>query len=371
MTKRVLTAALVVGCALVMTAGFPLTLGAQTPRVQWTRQYGGEAVDQGTSVGYGEFGVYVAGQTVGEFPGQTSAGGKDAFISLHDESGKLKWIRQFGTPAEDVATGVAGDGSGAYVVGYTRGSFGSQIGEADAFIRKYGPDGNVLWTRQFGSTVDDYASAVTTHTSGVYVVGHVDCCGGVLTGQPGPTASADAFVRKYGGDGQEIWTRVISTINSERATGVAVDDSGVYVAGTTNGDLVVPVGSTDGYLRKYSHDGALLWSKQFATTKSNGDAVTDDVFAVAAGPSGVYVAGATAGGTVPGAFFVGGLWDAFVIKYDPNGNAQWFRQIGTDGDDYAYGIAVGSGYVLVTGGTSAALVDWRLRRRRGRVSPPV
>ena len=63
MTKRVLTAALVVGCALVMTAGFPLTLGAQTPRVQWTRQYGGEAVDQGTSVGYGEFGVYVAGQT--------------------------------------------------------------------------------------------------------------------------------------------------------------------------------------------------------------------------------------------------------------------------------------------------------------------
>ena len=341
---------------IVLTTMLPLA--AQTPRIQWTRQFGANAFDQAHAVGYGEFGVYTAGDAVGEFPGQTSAGNRDAFISLHDESGQLKWVRQFGTPAEDVATGVAGDGSGAYVVGHTAGSFGSQIGSVDSFIRKYDPNGNVLWTRQFGTVVDDYAFGVATHTSGVYVVGQVDCCGSSLPGFP-TTLSADAYIRKYSGDGAEQWTRMISTVNAEKALGVAADDTGVYVVGTTNGDLVVGTnGGQDGFLRKYGHDGALLWTRQFGTRTPTSDSATDDANAVAVGPGGVFVAGATANGTVPGATFFGGLWDAFLIKFDPaNGNPQWYRQIGTDGDDYAYGIAVGAGHVLVTGGTSSNLVD--------------
>lgn len=148
-----------------------------------------------------------------------------------------KWVRQFGTPADDVATGVAGDGSGAYVVGYTGGSFGSQIGAVDSFIRKYDPDGNVLWTRQFGTVVDDFAYGVATHTSGVYVVGAIDCCGATLPGFP-LIVSGSGYIRKYSGDGTELWTRVIATFNASQALGVAVDDTGVYVVGTTDGDLL-------------------------------------------------------------------------------------------------------------------------------------
>ncbi len=346
-------------CALSMAAAMTLPVAAQSPRIQWTRQNGTGAFDQGHAVGYGEFGVYVAGDTVGIFQGQSGAGGKDAFISLHDESGNLKWIRQFGSTnnAEDVATGVAGDGSGAYVVGYTAGPLRSQsqAGGFDSFIRKYDATGAELWTRQFGSLTDDYAYAVATHTSGVYVVGQVDCCAGALPGQP-TTAGADAFVKKFGGDGNELWTRMISTSNTESALAVAVDGSGVYVAGTTTGELAGPSGQRDGYIRKYSHDGALLWTRQFGTIRVDGVTANDDVFAVAAGPPGVFVAGATAQGTVPGSAFAGGLWDAFVVKFDANGTAQWYRQIGTDGDDYAYGIAVGAGHVLVAGGTSSNLV---------------
>lgn len=349
--------------ALSMAAAMILPLAAQSPRIQWTRQYGTSAFDQGHAVGYGEFGVYVAGDTVGTFQGQSSAGGKDAFLSLHDEAGNLKWIRQFGSTnnAEDVATGVAGDGSGAYVVGYTAGPLRSQsqAGGFDSFIRKYDANGAELWTRQFGSLTDDYAYAVATHTSGVYVVGQVDCCAGALPGQP-TTAGTDAYVRKFDGDGNELWTRMISTSNIERALAVAVDDSGVYVAGTTSGDLAGPAGQRDGYIRKYRHDGAVLWTRQFGTLRADGVAANDDVFAVAAGSGGVFVAGATAQGTVPGNVFAGGLWDAFVIKFDASGTSQWYRQIGTDGEDYAYGIAVGAGHVLVTGGTDSNLVSGSL-----------
>src|SRR3954462_10159711 len=98
-------------CAVWMAALASRPLTAQTPRIQWTRQFGTNRFDQANAVGYGEFGVYTAGSVVGTLPGQESFGGKDAYISLHDESGNLKWTRQFGSAAEDVATGVAGDGS--------------------------------------------------------------------------------------------------------------------------------------------------------------------------------------------------------------------------------------------------------------------
>lgn len=355
MTNQRVPARVVVSVVLITGAVLhPLT--AQTPRVAWTRQYGTGKFDQGHAVGYGEFGVYAAGDTTGAFSEQTSAGDKDAFISLHDESGNLKWIRQFGTPAEDVATGVAGDGSGAYVVGYTYGALTSRAGGADSFIRKYGPDGAVLWTRQFGSLTDDAARAVATHTSGVYVVGYVDCCGGFLPGQP-PAGATDAYIRKYGGDGNELWTRQFGTLDIERAHGVAVDNTGVYVAGITTGNFAGPGGQRDGFVRKYSHEGAILWTRQFGTRLVNGDAAVDDFFAITVGPAGVFVVGATGLGAVPGTTYAGGGSDAFVIKIDTDGDTQWYRQIGTGGNDYAYGIAVGGGLVLVAGGTDGDLVN--------------
>jgi uncharacterized protein (TIGR03437 family) len=336
---------------------------AQTPPPNsWVRQDGTGSFDQAHAVGYGGFGVYVAGDTVGSFGDQPSAGGKDAFIGLYGEDdANLRWIRQFGSTnqAEDVATGVAGDESGAYVVGYTAGQLKaqSQAGSYDSFIRKYDVGGTDLWTRQFGSLTDDYALAVATHASGVYVVGQVDCCAGALPGQP-TTAGTDAFVKKFDGGGNELWTRMIGTGEIERALGVAVDDSGVYVAGTTTGELAGPSGYSDGYVRKYGHDGGLLWTRQFGTVRADGTAANDEVFAIAAGPTGVFVAGATAEGTAPGSgqTFAGGLWDGFVVGFDAGGTSRWYRQIGTDGDDYAYGIAVGAGQVLVAGGTGSSLV---------------
>ena len=354
MWKSLRPASLRLAC-FCLSAAVPLA--AQIPRIQWVRQHGTARFDVANAVGYGEFGVYAAGQTSDAFPGQTNSGNKDAFISLHDELGNLKWVRQFGTSAEDTAMGVAGDGSGAYVVGYTYGALTSLGAGADSYIRKYGPDGDVLWTRQFGAQTDDVAAAVATHRSGVYVVGYVECCGGILPGQVLPAAGTDAYIRKYNGDGVEQWTRVFGTADIERALGVAVDETGVYVAGITAGDFAGPRGGRDGFVRKFSYDGAVLWTRQFGTRDSNGDFATDDFTAIAAASGGVFVVGATARGVIPGGTFAGGLWDAFILKLDQNGNQVWIRQIGTDGDDYCYSVAVGVGHVLVGGGTSSNLVS--------------
>jgi len=352
---------LTIFAAAFFLAALPTPAGAQN--IQWTRQFGSDPElrrdDQANAVAVSSSGVYVAGQTRGLFPGQSSPGGVDdldVFVARYDALGNQLWLRQFESTSrgEDVAAGVAADSSGAYVVGWTQGTLPQQTssGGWDAFIRKYDVNGTELWTRQFGTMSTDEAFAVAVNSSGVYVVGYVDCCTGVLPGQTGAGGS-DAFVRKYDANGNELWTRQFGTGNGDEARGVALDATGVYIAGATNGALAVSAGGNDGFLRKYDVNGNVLWTRQFGSSPPPAANNNDNVHAVAVGPAGVFVSGDTTG-PFTGQTFSGGLWDAYVIKFDVNGTQQWVRQFGTNGDDYAYSVAVGTSSVLVGGVTGGA-----------------
>ena len=351
------------GCLSVFILPAALPSVARAQNIQWTRQFGSNPDErrdeQGNAVAVSSSGVYVAGQTKGLFPGQSSPGGiddLDAFVARYDNLGNQIWLRQFESTSrgEDVASGVAADASGAYVVGWTAGTLPQQTssGGWDAFIRKYDVNGTELWTRQFGTVSTDEAFAVAVNATGVYVVGYVDCCLGVLPGQT-RAGGSDAFIRKYDANGNELWTRQFGTGNGDEARGVALDATGVYVAGATNGDLAAPAAGRDGFLRKYDVNGNVVWTRQFGSSPPPGANNNDDLHAVAVGPAGVFVSGDTTG-PFTGQTFSGGLWDAYVIKFDANGAQQWVRQFGTNADDYAYSVAVGTTNILVggeTGGT--------------------
>ncbi len=161
---------------------------------------------------------------------------------------------------------------------------------------------------------------------------------------------SDAFIRKYDGNGNHLWTRQFGTIDAESATGVAVDASGVYVTGNTGGAFAGPSGLRDGFLRKYDHDGAVVWTQQFGTSTQN-----EETHAVAVGPSGVYVGGKTTG-TFATQTKVGGLWDSFISKFNLDGVSQWVRQFGGTGDgDDVYGLAIGGELLLVAGAAEGPL----------------
>ncbi|MBI2934480.1 MAG: SBBP repeat-containing protein, partial [Chloroflexi bacterium] len=120
----------------------------------WTRQFGSSGYDYASGVAVdGAGNSYLAGYTYGALPGQTSSGSDDAFIRKYDPTGNELWTRQFGGSGDDHAWGVAVDGAGnSYLAGDTWGALPGQTssGSADAFMRKYDPSGNVLWTGQFG-----------------------------------------------------------------------------------------------------------------------------------------------------------------------------------------------------------------------------
>src|SRR5215212_8253297 len=313
---------------------------------EWTRQFGTSegATANGVSAD-SSGGVYVVGFTNGELPGQTDEGGADAFIRKYNSEGDEEWTRQFGTSSHDIANDVFADSSrGVYVVGTTEGTFPGQTdeGEADAYIRKYNSEGDEEWTRQFGTSEIDVANDVFADSSrGVYDVG---ATGGTLQ-EDEPIA--DAFISKYNADGDEEWTRQFGTSEGATANGVSADSSGgVYVVGFTNGELPgqTDEGIRDAFISKYNADGDEEWTRQFGTSG------IDDASGVSADSSGgVYVVGTMdSGDPLP----AGEEADAYIRKYNSEGDEEWTRQFGTSSFDIALGVSAdSSGGVYVAGYT--------------------
>ncbi|TVR97545.1 MAG: hypothetical protein EA416_00535 [Trueperaceae bacterium] len=219
--------------------------------LRWTRQFGTSSDDIAFGVAADASGhIYVAGRTAGALEG-SSAGNFDAFVRSYDADGILRWTSQFGSSSIDGAAGVATDATGnVYVAGFTQGALeGANSGMEDAFVRSYDGDGGLRWTRQFGTGSGTEAFGVAADPTGnVYVAG---ATGGDLEG--GGAGIVDAFVRSYDGDGELRWTRQFGTSSSDRALGVATDASGnVYASGYTFGALEgANAGHGDAFVRKY------------------------------------------------------------------------------------------------------------------------
>lgn len=334
-----------------------LSAAAQIPSIQWTRQFGtspiyDEARSAATGAGPAQE-VYVAGYTFGSLAGFTNAGSYDAFVRKYDANGNELWSRQFGTSESDVGLGVATDSTGVYVVGYTWGVLPGQAkvaSSSDAFVRKYDSQGNEVWTRQFGASSGTGAEAITVNAAGIWVAGWTN---GVFPGEAG-AGSTDAFVRMYDHNGNHLWTRQFGGTNGssqDYASGLAHDATGIYVSGymTNSGALPgqVSAGATDAFVRKYDFTGNLLWTHQF------GSAGDDLAFGIAAGITGVIVAGRTSS-TLPGQVSMGS-WDAFARKFDAAGNILWTRQFGSSQLDLSTAVAVSSENVYLSGITYGSI----------------
>ena len=234
------------------------------------------------------------------------------------------------------------------VAGHTRGNLGGpNAGAGDAFLTRYDGAGNQLWIRQFGTSEDEDAVALAPDDAGgVMIAGST---GGSLGG-PNPGSRYDAFVGRFDGAGNQLWIRQFGTSTNDQAFALAPDGAGgVTVAGSTAGSLGGPsAGSDDAFLARYDGAGDQLWIRQFGTSAH------DQALALAPdGEGGVTVAGAT-GGSLGGPS--AGNTDAFLDRYDSEGNRIWVWQLGTNGNDEAFALTPNdAGGVMVAGWTDASL----------------
>lgn len=211
------------------------------------------------------------------------------------------------------------------------------------------------WNTFLGCTDTDRGKAVAVDSSGnVYITGYSYASWGAPINTY--TGNSEGFLAKYDPDGNHLWLTFMGCASVDWAMALAVDNEGnVYVAGTSFGTWGSPVnpyggGFADGFLAKFDPDGNRLWNTFL------GGSSGDYAYAVALDPSGspcvAGLSGATWGSPV-NPYTV--LNDAYVAKFNANGQRVWNTFLGGSGQQQAQGLVISpNGEIAVTGKTNSS-----------------
>lgn len=177
----------------------------------------------------------------------------DGFLTKFNAAGQQLWARQLGTFSNSdninsVATDVLGN---AYIAGTTRSVLGtigpSSIGNRDAYLAKYDPAGNQLWVVQFGTSGNDSGASTAVDADGnIFITGRVRCASSL------PSTNEDAYIRKYSPNGSLLWSEQLDLSYSDLPLALALDDQGnPTIAGrleNTNESFLAKYGGNGGLL---------------------------------------------------------------------------------------------------------------------------
>ena len=292
----------------------------------------------------------------GMFPNQRSLNDEDLDIALirYDNNGNLVWTKTFGTNEDEFFTGISNDADGnTYLTGYTYGDFlakptRSKKSAIDFFVIKLNQDGEIAWQKRFGSKGFDVPHDITYSNGRVIVVGATD---GPLFDHS-KKGKGDAFVLCLdANNGSTAWTKVLGSNKRDEMISVQAGQAGqILVAGNTYGEVShAHHGDSDIFvmaLREFN--GKVIWTKQYGSPSfDHATGLAVDRFGNA------LVTGTTNGQMVQ--FSEGnGFSDFFVVKFDQKGEVSWVNQHGIlEQHDYATHITIDSKNQLYVAGQVA------------------
>ncbi|MBN8680956.1 MAG: T9SS type A sorting domain-containing protein [Chitinophagales bacterium] len=381
MIKNYFLLAIICKLTLLITQSLP----AQIPGWNWAQSVGGTKTDVANAitsdpegnilmVGYFESPSIIFGSDT--LSG--SSGTKKMFLAKYDSSGNLRWAKTVGQNAEGNAKSVATDTNGnIYVSGYFSSqsiTFGNSTylnqGQWDMFLVKFAPDGQVLWSVSTGGPAHDDGLCVAVDATGNVVVagyfkGATLTFGSTVLTSSSPSISlTEMFVAKFDTEGQLKWAKSAGGNNYDQANSAAIDTSGnIILAGTFSsstmsfGNLSLSNSSnlSEAFLAKYDPDGEILWARNAA------GANFDDATSVTVNQAGdIFVAGKFYSTTLSfGNLTISnaGADDIFLVKYNADGNPVWAKSIGGDKNDSAKSVfADKEGNVLLAGGFQSTTI---------------
>lgn len=294
-------------------------------KLVWAKQFGGPGHEGGLAVALDSGGsIYMQGMfdSSGDYdPGSgtatlASAGSYDVSLVKLDYTGAFAFAKRFGGSGEDFGNGLAVDASKNIIsvgsfngsVDFDPGSGTSKLtsaGKSDVFVSKLNSAGSYVWAKRLGGSGADTAGDVAVDSSGnVYSTGSFTGSADfnpssssikTLTSKSG---SADIFVSKLTSAGSYSWAAAIGTNGEDKGNGIAVNSTGVYVAGHFAGSadfnpsssatytLTSAANSQDAFAMKLTTGGSFAWARRVG-----GSSAIDDAESIAIRGSSVSIVG--------------------------------------------------------------------------------
>lgn len=203
------------------------------------------------------------------------------------------------------------------------------------------------WAQTGTCTTNDNGSSVATDNSGnVYTTGYF--FGSNFTFSSTTLINAgnyDAYITKHDFSGNFLWARSIGGAFDDVANAIVCDNAGnVFVTGyytsstlTIGAFTLTNMGGTDAFVAKFDPNGNVMWARNF------GDNMIEEPYGIASDGNNIFVTGQFQSNIInfgTGTLTCNGGGDVFTAKYDNNGNEIWAKGFGDTGLDIGYDIAV-------------------------------
>jgi len=262
----------------------------------------------------------------------------DAFILKFDSTCTRKWATYYGgSNSSDNATSLVTDNKGnIFITGHTwapnfplqnAGTYfqATNNNSTDLFILKFDNNGNRLWATYYGGNHTDESYSIACDTKGnIFITGRTTSISfpvqnagtyfqGILTGGAGTgslyLATWDIFIIKFDNNGNRLWATYYGGVGPDEAYSICTD---IY-------DNVFITGNT---------------LAKFTTNVNNFPLLNSSTYF-----QGTYNPYRN---------------DAFILKFDNNGNRLWATYYGGNDWDYGNSLATDSkGNLYITGRTSS------------------
>jgi len=332
--------------------------------------------------------IYLTGATAStDFPLSASPyqnknkGVDDAFLAKFDTSGARIWCTYYGGEGSERALSMAIDSSRNIIITGQTLSFKLPVsttawqkvagGWDDGFVTKFNSIGKLVWATYYGGASGDRFTGVCVgEKDNLYFSGRTWSLNFPVTANAyqgtlsGTTNDEDAVVVKLDSSGKRIWGTYFGGGKEDVGNAITIDKKkNITIAGraiSTNFPVSAGafqstlLGGTDVFLASFDSGGVYRWSTYY------GGASDDEALALCADTNGyVYVSGTTKSANFPVSALSAqgtnhGGQDAFLLRFDEDGNRQWGTYFGGSADDAGLGLsAIGTSIYLV-GQTSSA-----------------
>lgn len=232
----------IVQCILVL-----LSTGLFAQQIKWEGTYGGAGFEDAHVVHEIPGEGYIVMGTSASF----GTGSNDCMMLKLDMNGNELWMKTYGGSGdEDAHYGVITSDGGFAMISYSN-SFGG--GDYDFYVIRTDENGDTLWTRTYGDSLDQHGYCIQETPDG----------GFVLVGKSvrDSTGYTDVWVIKTDSAGNEEWGNYYGDSLDDYARFVELtDDGGYIIVGTTHN---TDSGDAEMYLIKTDSVGNVGWEQQY------------------------------------------------------------------------------------------------------------
>ena len=188
----------------------------------------------------------------GQDDGTGGHGMCDLYVMKVDECGATQWYYRYGGPDEEGGKFVRQTSNGGYIIAGLARSWGA--GNYDAWLVRLNPQGQLQWSRTFGTGNDDFGLATDETPDGGFLMGG-------FWGSP-----RTGFILKTNAAGTPLWQRNVGLSNAWVNYVEALPGGDIFIAGQYSG----PYGGQDVFAARLNSLGNPIWTRSYGMAGNDG-----------------------------------------------------------------------------------------------------